>query len=103
MKARQRNSAVSEEYAVKTYFDRIAPGMIRFYPDHYICGNYYKSTWAITEYPPSTEEMAILHHIADHTGVTVRIYNRRVDAAEQNKIIQHATRKMHLMSNQGTG
>ena len=99
MKARQRSLAVSEEYAVKTYFDRIAPGMIRFCPDHYICGNYYKSTWAITEYPPSTEEMAILHHIADHTGVTVRIYNRLVDAAEQNKIIQHATRKMHLMSN----
>ena len=99
MKARQKNSAVSEEYAVKTYFDRIAPGMIKFYPDHYICGNYYKSTWAITEYPPSTEEMAILDHIADHTGVTVRIYNRLVDAAEQNKIIQHATRKMHLMSN----
>ena len=99
MKAKQKNSAVSEEYAVKTYFDRIAPGVIRFYPDHYICGNYYKSTWAITEYPPSTEEMAILDHIADHTGVTVRIYNRLVDAAEQNKIIQQATRKMHLMSN----
>ena len=99
MKAKLKSSSVSEEYAVKTYFDRIAPGVIRFYPDHYICGNFYKSIWAVTEYPPSTEETAILAHIADHTGVTLRIYNRLVDAAEQNKIIQQATRKMHLMSN----
>lgn len=36
----------------KQYFDRIVPGVIRFFPDHYICGNSYKSCWAVTEYPP---------------------------------------------------
>ena len=75
VKAKQKNSEVSEEYAVKTYFDRIAPGMIKFYPDHYICGNYYKSTWAITEYPPSTEEMAILNHIADAQFAQLHLCN----------------------------
>ena len=93
----KRNPQASEEYEVKTYFDRIVPGVVRFYSDHYICGNFYKSVWAITEYPPSTEEMAILAHIADHNGVTLRIYNRLVDSTEQNKIIQQATRKNHMM------
>ena len=93
----KRNPQASEEYEVKTYFDRIVPGVVRFYSDHYICGNFYKSVWAITEYPPSTEEMAILAHIANHNGVTLRIYNRLVDSTEQNKIIQQATRKNHMM------
>ena len=96
---RKVSPLASEEFKVKTYFDRIAPGVVRFYTDHYICGNFYKSVWAITEYPPSTEEMAILAHIADHNGVTLRIYNRLVDSTEQNKIIQQATRKNHMMSN----
>ena len=95
----KRNPQASEDYEVKTYFDRIVPGVVRFYSDHYVCGNFYKSVWAITEYPPSTEEMAILAHIADHNGVTLRIYNRIVDSTEQNKIIQQATRKNHMMSN----
>ena len=45
-------------------FDRIAPGIIRFYTDHYICGNSFRCIWAVTEYPPSTEETAILAHLA---------------------------------------
>lgn len=96
---RKVSPQASEEFKVKIYFDRIVPGVVRFYTDHYICGNFYKSVWAITEYPPSTEEMAILAHIADHNGVTLRIYNRLVDSTEQNKIIQQATRKNHMMSN----
>ena len=34
-----------EEMSVKSYFDRIIPGAVKFYTDHYICGNYYKSVW----------------------------------------------------------
>ena len=30
-----------EEMSVKSYFDRITPGAVKFYTDHYICGNYY--------------------------------------------------------------
>ena len=49
--------------------------------------------WVIKEYPPSTEEQAILSRLADHSDATVRIYNRLVDAMEQHKIIQNAQRR----------
>ena len=53
----------------------------------------YRCVWAIKEYPPSTEEQAILSRMADRSNVTVRIYNRLVDAVEQHKIIQNAHRR----------
>ena len=54
MKNRQRKKEISDEereiiYA-KKYFDRISPGVIKFYSDHYICGNFYKSVWAIKKF-----------------------------------------------------
>ena len=67
-----------EIISTKDFFDRTVPGIIRFYTDHYSCGNFYKSCWAVTEYPTSTEETAILAHLADRNGVTLRIYNRLV-------------------------
>ena len=82
----------------RTFFDRIAPGIIRFYTDHYICGNSFRCVWAVTEYPPSTEETAILAHLADRNGVTLRIYNRLVTSMEQRKIVQQAMRKNHMMT-----
>ncbi len=50
------------------------------------------------EWPPTTEEQAILAHLADRSSVTLRIYNRLVDSAEQRQIIQHAARRNKLMS-----
>lgn len=80
----------------KTYFDRCVPGVVRFFTDRYICGNFYKSCWAITEYPPTTEETAILAHLADRNGVTLRIYNRLVGSMEQRKIVSRAMRKNRM-------
>ena len=85
-------------FEAKTYFDMVTPGVIKFYPDYYICGNFYKSCWAVTEYPPTTDEFAILGHLADRNGVTLHIYDRLVDSTEQRKIVQQAMRKNHLMS-----
>ena len=87
-----------EIISTKDFFDRIAPGIIRFYTDHYICGNSFRCVWAVTEYPPSTEETAILAHLADRNGVTLRIYDRLVTATEQRKIVQQAMRKNHMMT-----
>lgn len=87
-----------ETMETKHFFERIMPGIIRFYTDHYICGNFYKSCWVITEYPPNTEETAILAHLADRNGVTLRIYNRLVTSMEQRKIVQQAMRKNHMMT-----
>ena len=85
-------------YEAKNYFDMTVPGIIKFYPDHYVCGNFYKSCWAITEYPPNTDEYAILGHLADRNGVTLHIYHRLVDSTEQRKIVQQAMRKNHMMT-----
>ena len=87
-----------ERIITKEYFDLISPGVVRFYTEHYICGNFYKSCWAVTEYPPTTEETAILAHLADRNGVTLRIYNRLVNSMEQRKIVQQAMRKNHMMT-----
>ena len=88
----------AEEIRVQEFFDRISPSTVKFFTDHYICENSYKSVWAVREYPPSTEEQAILSHLADRSGVTLRIYNRLVDSSEQRQIIQHAARRNKLMT-----
>ena len=87
-----------EEIRTKDFFDCILPGTIKFLSDHYIIGDSYRCVWAIREYPPSTEEQAILSQLADRNGVTLRIYHRLVESMEQRKIIQNATRKNKLMS-----
>lgn len=87
-----------EEIRTKDFFDMILPGNIKFFSDHYIMGDSYRSVWVIREYPPSTEEQAILSQLADRNGVTLRIYHRLVESMEQRKILQNATRKNKLMS-----
>ena len=87
-----------EEIRTKDFFDMILPGTIRFLSDHYIVGDSYRCVWAVREYPPSTEEQAILSQLADRSGVTLRIYHRLVESMEQRKIIQNATRRNRLKS-----
>lgn len=87
-----------EEIRTKNFFDMILPGTVKFLSDHYILGDSYRCVWAIREYPPSTEEQAILSQLADRSGVTLRIYHRLVESMEQRKIIQNATRRNKLKS-----
>ena len=87
-----------EEIRTKDFFDCILPGTVKFLSDHYILGDNYCCVWVIREYPPSTEEQAILSQLADRSGVTLRIYHRLVEAMEQRKIIQNATRRNRLKS-----
>ncbi|HBA93028.1 MAG TPA: type VI secretion protein, partial [Ruminococcaceae bacterium] len=69
-----------------------------FSTDLYIVGDSYRCVWAIKEYPPTTEELALFSQLADRNNVTVRLYSRMVDALEQRRIIQNATRKNKLHS-----
>ncbi|PWJ70557.1 uncharacterized protein DUF87 [Ruminococcaceae bacterium R-25] len=85
-----------EVIRAKDYFDCISPSTIKFYTDYYIIGDSYRCCWVIKEYPPSTEELAILSLLSDKSGVTLRIYNRLVDPMEQRKILQNAMRKNSL-------
>ena len=90
--------AQMEEIRTKDFFDMILPGSVKFLSDHYVVGDSYRSVWVIREYPPSTEEQAILSQLADRSGVTLRIYHRLVESMEQRKIIQNATRRNKLTS-----
>ena len=88
----------AEEIRTKDFFDMILPGTVKFLSDHYTAGDSYRCVWAVREYPPSTEEQAILSQLADRSGVTLRIYHRLVESMEQRKIIQNATRRNRLKS-----
>ncbi|MGN0247521.1 MAG: VirB4 family type IV secretion system protein [Lachnospiraceae bacterium] len=85
-----------EEIRIKDFFDRILPSTIKFSTDHYIIGDTYRCVWAIKEYPPTTEELALFSQLADRNNVSLRLYSRIVDALEQRKIIQNATRRNKL-------
>lgn len=87
----------SEEY-VKDFFDMVSPSAIKFNPDHFICGNSWRCVWAIREYPPLTTDKALLARFGDKEAVTLHIYSREVDAADQRKILQNATRKNKMLS-----
>lgn len=87
-----------QEIETKDFFDMILPSTIKFQTDHYMVGDTYRCCWAIREYPPSTDEQAILADLADRSGVTLRIYNRLVDSVEQRKIIQNATRRNKMLT-----
>ena len=93
---RSLTPAQAEELRTKDFFDMVLPGTVKFLTDHYILGDSYRSVWAVREYPPSTEEQAILAQLADRSGVTLRIYHRLVESNEQRKIIQNATRRNKL-------
>ena len=96
--AKQLSPEKLEIRRTKDYFDCIAPSTIRFLNNHYIVGDSYRCVWAIREYPPSTEEQAMLAKVADRNGVTLRIYHRLVDAMEQKCIVQNAMRKNKMKS-----
>ena len=51
---------VQETLNLQEFLDMIMPSTIRFYNDYFICGNTYRSVWAIREYPTET---------TDHGGV----------------------------------
>ena len=74
----------------------IAPAVVKFNTDHYICGNTFRCVYALREYPTSTQEQAILRHLGEKDGVTLRIYTRQVTAAEEKRIIHNATNKNRM-------
>ena len=102
-KNRKKNSPqpASEEPYIKDFLDMIAPSVIDFKVDHYLCGNTCRCVWALREYPTSTDEQAILRHLGEMDGVTIRIYTRQVTPSEERRIIHNAANK-HRMSRSST-
>ena len=50
MSRKKKKEEKREQLAIKDFFDRILPGVLKFYSDHYICGDSYRCVWAIKEY-----------------------------------------------------
>lgn len=81
---------------MKDFFDMVSPTTLRFNVDHFICGDTYRSVWAIREYPPLTSDQAVLSRFGEKDSVTLHIYSRFVDAFEQRRILQNAARKNRM-------
>lgn len=95
-----RRPAEAEPY-IKDYLDMVAPSVIDFKVDHYLCGNTCRCVWALREYPTATDEQAILRHLGEMDGVTIRIYTRQITPGEERSIIHNAANK-HRMSRSST-
>ena len=97
---RRTNTAAASEMAgdvrIQEFLDMIAPSVIKFETDHFICGNTFRCVWALREYPTSTDEQAILSHLGEKDGVTLRIYTRHVTPMEEKKIISNAANKNRM-------
>ena len=83
----------------KDFLDMTAPSVVKFYTDYFICGNTFRCVWALREYPTSTSEQAILRYLGEKDGITLRIYTRRVTAAEEKRIIANAANKNRMQRN----
>ena len=96
---KRKNTSGEKEFVTKPqkdFLDMIAPSVIKFYTDYFICGNTFRCVWALREYPTSTSEQAILRYLGEKDGVTLRIYTRHVTAAEEKRIIANAANKNRM-------
>ena len=92
----RKKEPTPREAFLRTYLDCIAPGVVKFEVDHYIFGSTYRCVWALREYPASTEAQAILRHLGEKSGVTLRIYCRQMSPGEEDRIIDNANKKNKL-------
>ena len=101
MPKNQPTKAHVAEPKIKTFLDMIAPSVVKFNVDHFICGNTFRCVYALREYPTATNEQAILRHLGEKDGVTLRIYTRQVTANEEKTIIHNAANKnkMNTLNN----
>ena len=81
---------------VQEFLDMISPSVVKFNTDHLICGNTFRCVWALREYPTATDEQAILKHLGEKDGITLRIYTRQVTPSEERKIIHNAANKNRM-------
>ncbi len=75
-------------------YDRTLRGEVQ--PDHFICGNTFRCVWALREYPTQTDEQALLRHLGEKDGITLRIYTRQLTPAEEDRILHNAANKNRM-------
>ncbi len=96
IKRKKKAALKPEAVPPKDFLDMIAPAAVKFNTDSYILGGAYHCTLALRGYPTSTEELALLRHLGEKSGVTLRIYTRQVTPSEENAILHNATNKSRM-------
>ena len=96
IKRKKKATLKPEAVPPKDFLDMIAPAAVKFNTDSYILGGAYHCTLALRGYPTSTEELALLRHLGEKSGVTLRIYTRQVTPAEENAILHNATNSSRM-------
>ncbi len=96
IKRKKKATLKPEAVPPKDFLDMIAPAAVKFNTDSYILGGAYHCTLALRGYPTSTEELALLRHLGEKSGVTLRIYTRQVTPSEENAILHNATNKSRM-------
>ena len=96
IKRKKKAALKPEAVPPKDFLDMIAPAAVKFNTDSYILGGAYHCTLALRGYPASTEELALLRHLGEKSGVTLRIYTRQVTPTEENAILHNATNKSRM-------
>ena len=96
-KAPSKKTSISQpEWKPKDFLDMVAPTAIKFNTDHYILGSTYRCVMAVKSYPSKTDDLAILRHLGERSGVTLRIYTRKVTPAEENAILHNAGNRSRM-------
>ena len=96
IKRKKKAALKPEAVPPKDFLDMIAPAAVKFNTDSYILGGAYHCTLALRGFPTSTEELALLRHLGEKSGVTLRIYTRQVTPAEENAILHNATNRSRM-------
>ena len=91
-----KRPVVDNDVRIQDFLDMIVPSVVKFNTDHFICGNTYRCVWALREYPTATDEQAILRHLGEKDGITLKIYTRHVTPVEERKIISNAANKNRM-------
>ena len=94
--AKKKAAREPAEWRPKDFLDMVAPTAVRFNTDHYILGSTYRCAMALKSYPTKTEEMAILRRLGEKSGVTLRIYTRKVTPSEENAILHNASNRSRM-------
>ena len=73
MSKNRRKTAMQEpeDVRIQGFLDMIAPSVIKFNTDHFICGNTYRCVWALREYPKcrriACSSVAVGYSLSAHT------------------------------------
>ena len=88
---------------VKDFLDMIAPAAVKFNTDSYVLGSSFRCTLALRSYPTTTEELALLCHLGEKSGVALHIYIRQATAGEEDAIIHNAQKPVMTIKAMAAG